>query len=227
MGIMDMFRPAASAGAPVVPATPAGTATKDVIPGGTPPDPNANKPSNPMDSYAKMFDNASKADAAPVLQLDDKTLSGVTDSLDFTTALPSDLRARIESGDGKAMMEGLNLIARGAYKTSLQHSTALTDRFVEAREGHANKGFGSKVKNVMTSNELANTSNFEHPVVRQQLTEVANRLQTQNPDASPQQIATMAKQYLIDLAGAINPQQPLAGGSSGAPAPVNWDEYLK
>ena len=226
MGLMDMFKPSA---APAPSATPpSGQPTATAAPPSQPPaDPNANKPGNPMDAYAKMFDNVASTEAAPALALDDKTLNDVTGSLDFAGQLPAELQTRIAAGDPKAFLEALNHVGRQSYKTALQHSTALTDKFVNVRETHTNKGFGSKVKSVLTANELAATPNFDHPVVRQQLNDTANRIQAMHPDASPQQVARMAQDYLVQLASVISPQAPQQSDSSGTgTANRDWFKYL-
>jgi len=79
----------------------------------------------------------------------------------------------------------------------------------------------------LTQGALANTPNFAHPVVRQQLKEVATRLSGQYPDASPQEIADMSRDYITQLADAVRPpSDPKANsGKSGAAVEERGEEY--
>lgn len=244
MGFTDFFKPAA-------PAAPQQQTTQQQQPSppqGNPQGGNANsqgvqndiqagkmpgstsEPANPLDVYSKMFDNASNpnVEAPPSFNLDANVLNDVSSKMSFTDGIQPELMQRASSGDMQAMMQLMDSVARNAYKASLQHSSALTDKFVGARSEYEAKGLGTKVRGELTNQALNEVPNSQHPVVKQQLREIANRLQAQNPDAPPQQIADMAKKYMIDLANAINPAAPPAINANGTPAgEVDWDAYIR
>lgn len=192
-----------------------------------------NEPANPMDQYSKLWENATnQQDTPPQFQLDPKVLQDVSGKMSFTDGVPQELMQRATSGDMTALVEMMNFVGQNAYKMSLQHGSALTDRFVAARSDFDSKSLAPKVKGELTNAALSNLPNFNHPVVKQQLRDTANRLQAQNPDASPQQIADMAKQYISDLASAIggnqNNQQGSGQNSNGSAQQneTDWDAYL-
>jgi hypothetical protein len=203
--------------------------------GGGTPNPVTNNPEtmpNPLDAYAKMWDTANKqTEAAPEFNLDPKVLGDVTGSMNFLDGIPQELQQRATSGDSAALMEMMNLVGRNTYKMALQHTSSLTGKFVDARSQYDSKRIPGNVRNELTQNALSSTPNYQHPVVRQQLKDVAERLQSQNPEASPQQIADMAKKYLSDLVSAINPQSGQQNDANGNPAqqsqgPTDWDKWL-
>jgi len=184
---------------------------------------------DPFAKYANMFNNTNtEADAPPAFNLDSKVLGEIAGKQDFMQGIDPELMTRATSGDTSALIEIMHSVSRNAYKTSLEHSGLLTDKFVGAREAHSSKGFGKRVKGELTQAALANTPNFKNPVVRQQLSEVASRLQQQHPDAAPEEIADMAKDYITQLAGALNPNAADRSGKqsgNGNNAEERGEEY--
>jgi hypothetical protein len=197
-------------------------------PQGNQPDPNAgsNQTVNPLDIYNKMFDNTNtQVDAAPEFNLDPGNMDKIVGGMDFMNGIDPDLMQRAMSGDSKAFMEVIQNSNRNVYRSAIEHGGVLNSKFVSAREAHNNKGLSGKVKQELTTNALSKTPNFQHPVVRQQLTEIAQRLHRANPDASPEDIAESAKKYLTDLAGALNPDTGKETAAKGNAEP-DWDKFF-
>jgi len=239
MNIMSMFKPA-------TPATPAATAapvaTNTPNPAGTAntpgnvanPNPAANSqnagtgaPADPFEKFSKMWDTTTtETDAPPSFSIDPKIMTEIASKQDFMRGVDPALMQRATGGDMSAMMEIVHNATRAAYQSAIEHGGMLTDRFVGAREAHTAKGFDSRVKGQLTQGALATTPNFTNPVVRKQLKEVATRLSTQHPDASPQEIADMSRDYIQRLADAVNPVDPKANsGKSGAAVEERGEEY--
>ena len=185
------------------------------------------EPPNPLDVYAKLFDNATtpEKDLPPAFNLDPKLMDDVSNSLDFTKGVSPELLSKATSGDMNAMLQIINRVGQQSYRTALHHSTSLTDKFVGARSQHDLKNLGTHVKRELTDQALSSDPNFSHPVVKKQLNDIANRMQRENPEASPIQIAQAAKQYILDLAEALNP--PSKEKQEGADKEMDWSEYLK
>lgn len=230
MGLMDMFKPApvAPAQAPVAqPAGQAGTPTVPAVPAvpaGQMPG-SQQTPVNPLDAYAKLFDNSGKkADVPPSFALDPKVLGDAASSLNFTQNIPQELMAKATSGDANALIEMMNLVGRQAYQHSLSHSSALTDRFVAARSEFDLKGVGAKVTGALTNAALADAPNYQHPVVKAEFTRIANAFQGQNPDASPAEIATATKAYMQDLHKAMNPTQQ--SNTAATEQTTDWEKWM-
>jgi hypothetical protein len=182
------------------------------------------KPVDPLAGFSKMYENTSTPDAPPAFKLDSAQLKTVADNQDFTKGIDPALLQRATSGDTSALIEVIQASSRNAYQTALAHNSSLTEGFVTAREGFAEKGLTGKVKNELTVNALTGTQNFDNPVVRKQLVSVAMDLQRQHPDASPQEIAAEARRYITELANAINPQTTATPSSRNKE--TDWDSYF-
>lgn len=240
MGLMDMFRIGGGGGqqAPVQqPVTqPTQTDTNGAGAGdNTPTDANGKmpgtnqSPANPLDAYSKLFDNAANGnqDAPPSFNLDPKVVGETAGKMDFLSTADQELMTKAQGGDASAMIQLMNSVARGAYSAALQHSSTLTDKFVGLRSDYDSKRIGSSVKQELTTQKLSSLPNADHPVVKQQLADTARRLSSQYPDATPDWIADQARQYITDLASALNPNAGSQQGGQAAPKDTNWDEYFK
>lgn len=236
MGFMDMFRtnqpntpaqstqpqgqnPQGSAGTPTVPTTP--PVANGQMPG------SQQVPVNPMDAYAKLWENTpTNTETAPSFNLDSKVLGEVAASQNFTQGISPELMTKATQGDAAAMVQVMNAVGQQAYQAALSHSSTLTDRFVAARSAHDLKGIGGKVKSELTNSVLAADSpNYNHPVVKAEFSRIANQFQSQNPDASPQQIAQATKEYMQNLHNAMNPSSASATANS-QPEAQDWEKFM-
>lgn len=240
MSFMDLFfkqenaNPAPSAPAPGNPAV-ANPGTPAKL--GDPPVKTANEngtmpgtgelPPNPLDVYKKMFDNAANPATSepPSFALDPKVVNEVAGKMDFTAGLDQEMLTKALSGDASALLSVIKASSQNAYKTALEHTTALSDAHLKQRTEFDQKRIASGVRRQLTESELANVPNFDHPVVAAQLKSTAAAFARANPDATPQQIATAAKQYITDLASALNPSAPGSTDSTKA-GEVDWDKYF-
>lgn len=227
MGIFDnMFNTK-----PAAPAAPTPPATTPPAPGAAPDGkmPGTDQhPVNPMDAYAKLWDTVdTDTSVAPAFSIDPATLDKVSGSLNFTQNVAPELMQKATSGDMTALMQIMNQVGQQAYKASISHNSTLTDKFVEARSKYDFKNIGSTVKQEMTSTALqTSVPNATHPVVKQELRRIADAMQKQNPDASPQEIADSAKKYFNELYSAVNPGQTQQE-QQAATGEQDWDEYFK
>jgi hypothetical protein len=186
-------------------------------------------PANPLDAYQKMFDNAAKAGdgtSAPSFKLDPKVLAEVSSSMDFTKSIPQELMQKALTGDVASLMEVIKQSNQQAYRASLEHTSTLTDSFLNQRQTFEQSRVDKGVRNQLTQSELAQTPNYDHPVVKAELNRVAEQFARANPDASPQSIAKAAQQYLTDLHAAMNPTTKQGGDSSIGDGQMDWSKYL-
>jgi hypothetical protein len=187
-------------------------------------------PPNPLDSYAKMFENATKntasAGEAPKFALDPKVLGEVSSKLDFTQGVDQETMQKALNGDAKALMQVVNDATRNAYRAALEHGSTLTDTFVSQRSEHDKKQVGSAVRSQLTNNALASTPNYDHPVIKRELTKAAEAFEAANPDASPQEIAEAAKKYIQDIASALNPTSKTTSKETQEEG-RDWEKYIR
>jgi len=216
-----------AAKAPVAPAQPAAQPQAPTKQAATLPNDagNTNTPVDPLAPFAKMYDVGTEANTPPQFALDDKALSTAASSLNIMQGVDPALMQRAEQGDSKAIMQLIEHAGRQAYQNALSHSSVLTGKFTEAREAFNNKDFSGKVKSELTVNAMTGMANFNHPVVRKELIKVAKDMQSQHPDASPQEVAEMAKTYITELSRAVNPTSS-QNSSKNEPQATDWDNFF-
>ena len=236
MNVMDFFKaaPAAEAAKPAasVESTKAEPSTKaaEVTAANE-----ANNPKkdtqNPFDEYQKLFDNAATNSdiQAPSFSLDPKVIADVSSKMNFTQGLSPELLQKAKEGDAAAMFQLIQDVGRNAYRASLEHTTKLTDTHLGQRSEFESKKLRSGVREQLTNEALSSNPNYNHPVIKSELNRIAKQFAGSNEyaDASPQQIAEAARQYLNDLHSAMNPADPTKtkGGKSKSKE-IDYMQYL-
>lgn len=163
--------------------------------------------SNPLDIYNKMFDTTNSADddAPPSLALSREALDKVTSQLDFSSGIDQAALDQFAQGDFSALPSMLNKVAQQAYSTAMQHNSALTDQYVNQRSEYDSKRIAPAVKSTLTQShldkDLGDLAN--QPAMKAQMSETASRLAKAYPDATPDWIASQAKQYVIQSASQL------------------------
>lgn len=189
-----------------------------------------NKPVDPVEFYNKMWSNNpnQQGEAPPKLAIDPKTLDQVSSQLDFMQGAPQELVQKATNGDVQALMALMNHVSKNAYRTSMQHQSAVTDAFVGQREEFFGKRIPGVIKDELTMNNLAGGAKTPS-YVRQQLADIAKKYQAANPDASPEEVAQAARQYVADLSKAVNGDPNGQQGQQGQQRQqqeTDWDAYF-
>jgi hypothetical protein len=181
---------------------------------------------NPLDAYKKMFDNAASNTelTAPNFAIDPKVLGDVSSKMDFTQGVNPETLQKATTGDVNALMELIKKVGQNAYRASIEHNTALTDSHLKTRGDFESKKLSEGVNKKLTESALSSAPNYNHPVVKAELNRIASQFAGANPDASPQEVAKAAQQYLTDLYGALNPN---AGKKQEEQTEgMDWSKYL-
>lgn len=200
---------------------------------------------NPLDVYKGLFDNSPKLDKdgkpvpvnePPKFQLDSKTISDAASKIDFMSGLPPELNEKIQSGqmDGQSIQALVSHVAQQAYARSMEHATALTDRFVGMRLQHEQQGLPKQLQRLLAKHTaISNPAIRDNPVLREQYETVSERLSGLHPDKPPEWIAEKTNEYFQEIAKAVNPtfgkqddSQPIEGQGKDKKV-FDWQGYLK
>lgn len=199
-----------------------------------------NNPENrqtPFDAYKGLWDNPdTSAENAPDFKLDDKLINSTADQLDFLRDLPEDMQEGLQAAFGEnsaVVAKILNHIGRKAYATSLNHTTALTDKYLKVKGTFDSKGRGREIREHMALTGInSHEAAQKHPIVKETLNMFAQRIARANPDASPQWIQDKALEFFKEMSGALFPnlskeqtqqeEQKAPGGSD-----FDWDTWSK
>lgn len=165
---------------------------------------------SPLDNYAGLFDNSPKLDAegkviddSPPATILDAQLTDFTKSaanLDFSASITPEILAGVQDEDGKLNLEGLvaliNTTNKATYAQALNTATGITRKGVEIA-GDAGK---TTAQNLMVANTVtalvgADNPTLVHPAYAQTTAAIQELIIKQNPDKTPQQIATLVTDY--------------------------------
>jgi len=173
------------------------------------------------------IDPAAKVDnpEAQGLQLTDEVLDKVIPSIDFSQGLSPEVQQKIAAGDGNAILEAIKQAGAVAYKTAMQHNSALVNANLDARFKALEPTIQKSVNSNLTSNALASLPNASNPVVKAELDRVAQQLRTKYPEASNQWIAEQTNTYLLELGKQLTPE--VEPPKSKLPESVDFAELLK
>lgn len=252
MNIMDLFRPASQTANQNANANananqnnnssnsnsntdPVTKANGDAAAANTNADPNnpSKSAENPLDAYAKLFQNAASTSEiqAPSFSIDPKVIGEVAGKLDFTQGLSPEILQKAQGGDAAAMLQLIQTVGQNSYRAALEHSTKLTDTHLEQRSEFESKRLQKGVKDQLTYDALVNQDNpnTSHPLVKAELNRIAKQFANspEYVDATPQEIAKAAYNYMNDLQKALNPSDPNKGkDGKAAPAEIDYMKYL-
>lgn len=241
MNVMDFFKAKPAASTTVANTDPQGQGNKPADPPAktvieTNPNSPAKSEENPLDLYAKLFQNAATASdiQAPSFSLDPKIIAEVSSKMNFTQGINPELVQNAKAGDAAAMIELIQEVGRNSYRAALEHTTKLTDTHLTQRADFDGKKLVKGVRDQLTSDALSSGSdtniNLNHPVIRAELNAKAKLLSNspEYAEASPQEIAKAAKQMLVDIYSAVNPapKAKSARGQGGDDSGFDYAEYI-
>lgn len=201
-------------------------------PSGIQPNQNNNVDTDPLDIFKGLFDNTkqNQPETPPSFTLAPDKLKEISGSLDFRQNINPELMQRAQSGDFNAQMEIMNGMMQQLYQTQMTHTSALSGEYINQRFGFEDKRLDSKVNGVMTSNAVKGLD-VKHPLIRQQLDDIAKRIRQQNPEATPDEVAKGAMTYLQELSKAFGGSSNGAGdkNSNGSQAEeaIDWDKFAQ
>lgn len=216
--------PQGNSNAPAPSPAPAPDASK--APAGDTQNNQSNNNPDPSAMFAKMWDNANKqVDAPPSLKMDDKILGEVAGSLDFMKSAPPELVQKALKGDVESLMGLLAHQGREIYATTMRHSAAVTDAFGAQQTKYQQDKFSQGVRKELTMSNLFEGMEGKVPdFAKSQLTDIATRFQSANPDASPAEVRAAVKDYVNMIAGIANPSKSNASSQANQEG-TDWDAW--
>lgn len=252
LGHANFFQSLLGGGKKTEPAKGAGDPNDPTKKAGDPNDPNANKedpndpnnfnknksPENPLTAFEGLFnmDTSKKGEATPTFSIDPEALNKVVGGMNFAGQLTPELLDKLKSGDAQTTTDILNSLGRNVYSTLMQHLPVLTDKYVNARLEHSQKGLGKSVKQTLTQQSLTKLA-ANNPILKEQLDTISGQLLEKFPDADPDWIAEQTGEYFLSIGKLINPNAFKSDDDkddSGKPDPKDisqrqgfeWGKYL-
>lgn len=246
MGIMDMFRSAPQQQpSPLDSKTGPGIEPNGVIPANTNVE-DLNKkistepPKSPMAEFHDLFKNVPVDPNNPPkksaldFDLDPQKMMDAAGKVDFTSILPAELLAKIKAGGDDAVAANIlamNLIAQKTYGQSAVAAAAITKEALKA----ARSEFASEIPAMLKALNLDaglrdKNPLFEDPAVAPILEGLKSKILEKHPDATPQQLQTMAEGYVEKFAASFGKKPAVPKGKVGSrqtgEPDDDWETFL-
>jgi hypothetical protein len=201
---------------------------------------NSNQPTNnpeqmqdPMKAYANMWNPATpdQNNKPPEYTINPEIMKKVTDSMDFAQGLPQELAEKLQSGEqlsGQEIVAMMNHVGRTTYAHAMNHQSKLTEKFVGLHGEHFQKNLPQQMKKYLTNQRVRGLPSAQgNPVVQQHMEQIAERLTASNPDASDEWIAEQTKNYFVNMARMISPDEfPTSSSGRAQPNEIDWDAFM-
>lgn len=146
----------------------------------------------------------------PVFQpTDPAALQQAVSSINFAEVVPQELMQKATGGDGAAMMEMLNLVARAGYSASAESSKELLGQHDQIRTSQIDELIEQRFKQMMGGEAVKKVNPaFENPKYAPMLSKLQTQFQAAYPNASPEELAKHAQKFMEDFANDIYTGSP-------------------
>jgi hypothetical protein len=156
---------------------------------------------SPLEGYKDLWevsDKDGKLDSpVPQMTIDSKKLSEATKDMDFLGFVDKSLIAKATSGDQAAMMDVINAVGQAGLSQATAIATAITRDAVTQLTANNKTYLDETLRRNRIGSELREENLFfEDPAAKPLLTMLETRFAEKYPQASAQEVANHAKEYL-------------------------------
>lgn len=188
-----------------------------------------------LDQFADIWDTSAQpgAQGQPLFNISQEKVMEAARKQDFIAqAATKEQLDKIMAGGAEAaqaMMEIMNTVAQNSFAQSALAATKLIDGALDKGGFARLSDVDTRVKNISVTNTLQQENPvFAHPAAQPMLDAVKNQLMVKYPNATPNELTAMAKNYLTEFVTAATPQQQAQTpqGNKGNRSEPNWGELF-
>lgn len=212
-----------------VPVTPVVGAEPDGI---TPAPATPAEPVSPMGEFEKLWEPVATPEGGPAApqKLDAAKLQEIVSKATLTNSIPAEtLTAITAGGEGaqEALLVALNSVAQTTLMQATLASNKITEQAVATAIAAQQAGIPELIRTQSAAAQLR-TDNplYSNPAVTPVIQAVEQQLAAKNPDATPQELTTMAKSFVSAMAESFAPipaSDPLSAASA---QDTDWNKFL-
>lgn len=195
------------------------------------------QPASPLDNHANLFKMADVKPEDRKLTLDDPyidinptTLNAEVAKLTFTDPTMSEQINAITGGNAaasEALLNLLNTFGRQVYGRGAQLSASLTDQATRQGVKRLSGEIPNAIRSNLTNERIGDLNPaFKHEALSPMVNALKSQFETQYPNATSQEIASMTQGYLNDVAKVLNPQTGAAVDAHGNPASADFNGFF-
>jgi len=169
----------------------------------------------------------------PQFNIDPAKILESASKIDFTKSINPDVIDKALAGDRAAFLTAINQSAQLGFAHAVTASGELVKNSMNtAQEALNNRVLPTAIRQATISQAIdASNPAFTNPAVAPMLDNLKAQLALKYPTASPQEIATTAQAYLVDMASLINSNvkqtpAPTQSGSRVQVAETDWTSFF-
>jgi hypothetical protein len=154
-----------------------------------------------------------------------EALAKLASQFQFSTTLPPDVRAGIESGDVAQVFKAMDLLGQATYRQAIQHAAMLAGHGIQSHNQALPTVVGTQVQQLLQEQQLKQaTPQDTHPATQYVLQALAQNLVSMGQD--PKAAMAGAVQLLQGMGANVTPSVGKVGSNSANP-PQQWDDWFK
>lgn len=190
---------------------------------------------SPLDSFKDLWqtDPSQKAEVNPLdtlFSVDPKAMQETVGKMNFLGQIPPKVQEALKAGGDDAVRANLFLMNQAAQQAYMQNAQT-TAKIVEAALKKQAETFESQVSGIVKKNnfnsELTNANPvLAHPAAAPMIEGIKQQLLVKHPNASPQELAGMAQQYLISFADTLTGKSQKEAEKGTIPANQDFSDWM-
>jgi hypothetical protein len=211
--------------------------TQVTAPNGVVPQNDASDPTqapSPLTKFEKVWEtpvvdpNKPDPNGPAVVSPDPAKIMAAAAQVDFTKIISQDDLAKITAGGPEATQALVAILGKQGqeiFGRSMQATAKIVENAVGTAEERFNQRLPQAVNRVNARGQLLSENPaFQNPAVAPLIEMVQNQLALKHPNASPQELAALSKEYMQAAAGVFNPAKPQAAATG--PKDEDWSAYM-
>lgn len=184
---------------------------------------NGGQPANPLDAWTQRLTPPKPQEGQGGNQqaepnkglygdmLSPEALGKAFEKTSFTANLNQEDVSAALGGDAAALMRILDMQGRNIMQAAVGMSGRLAEHGINSNNSKFDGTLDSRMRDFMIRNQNATKPQFDHPLAKSMLSAMKSQFARSNPTASPQEITTMAENFLMDFSNTMRP----ADGNQG------------
>lgn len=189
---------------------------------------------SPLDKYNEIWQPSETKKEVPLFNVDTTKMMEAAGSIDFTKVATPELLARVKAGGDDAIaaqMEISNKMSQAVFAQSAITTTKLVEQAVEKTRQQFVESLPDIIKG-QNASDLLRTENpvFDNPAISPVLKALENQIRTKNPQFTASQVASMAKEWFLDVSGTVqnelNPPKDTDASGKTKRKQTDWSTYL-
>lgn len=155
-------------------------------------------------------------------------LKQVAGRYNFGNMIPKELQGQL--GEiYEPMKQFMNIMGQGVYAAALKDISMVNDGLLGQYHEYSSHQTQDSMKKTIDESKFLDDPALSNPVVRGLITGAMSKAKAQHPDYSIAQQQKLAKRWILEAAGIIEPKKPVGKGKGGqetAESNTGWSNFF-